>query len=313
MCPRCHGPFLAVEEATPVAPRRQPDPPSPPDRKTPRPRLRAEPVAPPPSERPATPPPDPHDRPLEGGLPASVLVGLALLPFVIPLLWLLAPLVTQSPALSLAAPAALAVAAAALSLAVIYTVDWTPATRVKGVLMLVGLSYFAGFSLYFLKKDMVDRVKRAFDPVWQPFVPPGQGYEVRLPGKPTHDPNHKPLDWPLDCYHTSQEMFGTRISYWVGVGDDREPGTGDAVWFAARERRVRTGNVPLAQPAEPKTCDGSPGREWVLAPEDGVTRVVRVYRVNKQVYYLEVVASGVSPEDEEVTKFTESLKVLTKE
>ena len=42
----------------------------------------------------------------------------------------------------------------------IYTVDWTPTTRIKGVLMLVGLSYFTAFSLYFLKKEMVERVKR---------------------------------------------------------------------------------------------------------------------------------------------------------
>src|SRR5437868_13522703 len=121
LCPRCNGPFLAVQAATPVAPARpaHADPP-PPRRREPRRRHRAEPVAPPTADRPAA--PDPNDRPLDGGLPASILIGLALLPFVIPLLWLVAPmLVGQPPALSLAAPAALAVTASVLSLAVIYT------------------------------------------------------------------------------------------------------------------------------------------------------------------------------------------------
>ena len=54
--------------------------------------------------------------------------------------------------------------ASVLCLAVVFTVDWTPATRLKGVLMLVGLAYFAGLSLYFLKEEMVDRAKQAFGP-----------------------------------------------------------------------------------------------------------------------------------------------------
>src|SRR5262245_27688869 len=50
-----------------------------------------------------------------GGLPLSVMIGLALLPFMIPLVWLLAPAVVGwPPALTAAAPVALAVAASAL-------------------------------------------------------------------------------------------------------------------------------------------------------------------------------------------------------
>ena len=90
----------------------------------------------------------------------SVLVGLALLPFAIPLLWLVAPLITgQEAALSLAVPISLAVAASALCLGVVYTIDWTATTRIKGVLMLVGLAYLSSAGLYFLKKDMMDRVQ----------------------------------------------------------------------------------------------------------------------------------------------------------
>src|SRR5439155_23835406 len=157
-------------------------------------RARAEPVAPgrqplrrrrhQPAEPAPAPGPDPHDPPPphSSGLPASVLVGLALLPFAIPLLWLMGPTVLgQQPALSLAAPASLALSASILCLAVVYTVDWTPSTRVKGVLMLVGLSYFAGLSLYFLKSEMVDRVRVFFgaEREWEDFRGP-EGYQLRM-------------------------------------------------------------------------------------------------------------------------------------
>src|SRR5262245_25162273 len=154
-CPRCGEAFVALEEAELVAPgprhplvpplpRRVPEPP---------------PVFDAPSRISREPAPDedhdPHRHP-PGALPVSVLIGLALLPFVIPILWAIAPAVFgQEPMLSWAVPVALAVSASVLCLAVIYTVDWTPATRVKGVLMIVVLAYFAALNLYFLKKQMV--------------------------------------------------------------------------------------------------------------------------------------------------------------
>jgi hypothetical protein len=270
---------------------------------------------------PAAPPHDPHDRPHEGGLSPSVLIGLALLPFVIPLLWLLAPLAAgQPPALSLAAPTALAVAASALSLAVIYTVDWSAATRVKGVLMLVGLAYFAGFSLYFLKKDMLDRVKRAFDPAWHDYSPPGQDFKVRLPGKPVHSANTLPLGdgWRMECYHAAHQSLAERHDYLVGAGTDPHGGRDAAAWFAEVRRLI----VAQAQGGEVaddglavQSNDGSPGREWVVKLTNGATRVVRVYRSaeRKRVYYLAVEAPELSAEDDEATKFLHSLTVRPKE
>jgi hypothetical protein len=313
ICPRCSGPFLAVQEP-PVSPPRAAPVSPPPERRAPRRRNRAEPIAPPPSEQPAT-PADPHDHLHDGGLPASVLIGLALLPFVIPLLWLVAPLaVGQPPALSLAAPAALAVTASALSLAVIYTIDWTPATRVKGVLMLVGLAYFAGFSLYFLKKDMVDRVKRTFDPTWHEFRPPGQNYKVKLPGKPPMPKEgYQPLGWPMSCYGTSQPSLIGETHYWVGAGADQNAATEEDAWFKEVERRLRSDNIPLAAEVESIPYEGSPGRQWVLTPQQGVTRIVRVYRVKKRVYYLAVEGLDMRSDDDEATKFLDSFAVLTKE
>src|SRR5262249_58963466 len=91
----------------------------------------------------------------------------------------------QEPMLSWAVPVALAVSASVLCLAVIYTIDWSPGTRVKGVLMIVALAYFAALNLYFLKKQMVDEVRKFFGAGhdWVVFRPPdahpGQGYQVK--------------------------------------------------------------------------------------------------------------------------------------
>jgi hypothetical protein len=230
---------------------------------------------------------DPHVLPA-GGLPLSVMIGLALLPFVVPLLWLLAPLVAgQDPVLSPAAPTALAVAASALCLAVVYTVDWSPATRLKGVLMLVGLSYFAGVSLYFLKKEMVDRVKQVFGPdaEWTDFTQNNGHYKVRMPGRatPTDGKQLGGRPWPLECYKASRnDPRAGRVVFVVGTGKDPHGGeVADAEWFAeARDRALQAAGGRLIEEREVgKNRDTYPGREWrIQLPDNRTVRIVRVFR-----------------------------------
>ena len=143
-----------------------------------------------------------------------MLIGLALLPFAIPILWLIAPAVVGAEAmLSIATPIALALSASVLCLAVIYTVDWTPTTRVKGVLMLVGLAYFAAMGLYFLKKDLVERVQQAtgleerID--WREWKK--GNYEVQMPSpvQPVAEKDIPLKSLKLECWtatHNSQHI-----------------------------------------------------------------------------------------------------------
>jgi hypothetical protein len=305
-CPRCSSPFVAVEESPPPPPPRRPDRPAAPptDRPVRRRRPRAEPV-PPPTVAPDPDPFDPHAPP-PGGLPLSVMIGLALLPFVVPLLWLLAPLVLgQDPVLSPAAPVALAVAASALCLAVVYTVDWSPATRLKGVLMLVGLSYFAGVSLYFLKKEAVDRVKQVFGPdtEWADFTQNLGHYKVQMPGQVTPadvKPLGGPPRWPLECYKASRsDPRAGRVVYVVGTGrDPHGEEVAEAEWFAeARARAVQEARGRLVAEREIKNRETYPGREWRIELPGGKTvRVVRVFRGNGRTYYQSLEGRG-TPEE----------------
>ena len=150
---------------------------------------------------------DPHRHPA-GPLPVSVLIGLALFPFAIPVLWLVGPaLFGEPPVLSIATPIALAVSASILSLAVIYTIDWTPATRVKGVLMLVCVTYFAAMNLYFLKKEMVDKVTRMTgldDRIdWKLHHIRKGDYEIKMPGSPNAKKGELVPQFQFEYYESS--------------------------------------------------------------------------------------------------------------
>jgi hypothetical protein len=335
-CPRCHGQFTAVEEATPaVTPASRSQPRSRPTRAEPasraevpraEPRGWAEPVAPPPDHvdpRPArrrgraTAEPADHDSAASANrLPVSVLVGFALLPFAIPLLWLVAPVIMgQQPVLSLAAPSALAIAASALCLAVVYTVDWSPATRVKGVLMLVGLAYFAGLSLFYLKKDMLDRVKHFFgqEPEWKEFRPPDGSYRAEMPRNTNANPvPDQPVPgWKLTCYRGSQVSFSGAYTFVVGSGQDPQPNVPEDadVWFDEVGKALHNGDRVQSVKREHQ---GFPGREWrkEIRRQNGVpiVRIVQVYRIKGLVYYLCAEGPNIVADEEPTRQFFDSFQ-----
>lgn len=301
VCPRCSDPFLAVEEAVPVAPPRPvARPVEPPPSRQPR---QPRPPRPDRDDSPARPEPDPHDpfAVETGGLPLSVMIGLALLPFAIPLVWLIAPVVAGPPALSTATPAALAVAAAALCLAVVFTVDWTPSTRLKGVLVLVGLAYLTGLSLYFVKKEMVDWVRRAVPgpggAALVPFHQAREGYRVSLPGRPGPAAGRPLGDWPLAYVQAARQGPDGGLTVVVGAGPvpAAVARLGDAAWFDEAEAVVlRQSNGRLDGPGQP--VNGTrPAREWRVRLPDKTVRTVRVYRDRDRgrAYYLS--AEGADP------------------
>jgi len=317
LCPRCQEPFLAIEEAPPASP------------KPPKRRERAEPIAPESApvrrrvrtEIEPTAASESHDPLIAppSGLPATVLIGFALLPFAIPLLWLIGPLVVnQQPALSLAAPASLALSAAVLCLAVVFTVDWTPATRIKGVLMLVGLSYFAGMSLYFLKKDMVDRTKEFLTPApkWYSFHEPKGKYHVRLPFQVTPEmssPDQPLPGWTLRSYRLLHQPPLARhsVTYTFGSGPDGKKN--DPNWIEEVTRglqEVAGKEATLSGPVGVSTLDQLPGQEWTLTLGDRRTnRIVRVFRANDMIYYFAVEGEQLDSDNSLVRTYYNSLQI----
>jgi len=333
-CPRCDATFVAVEEVehpaptrrerNPVLPVPEPDPVPVPEPRRPR---RRRPESAPEIEPPPAPEPnhDPHHASY-GPLPASVLIGLALLPFAIPILWLVAPAVTGvQPAMSMATPSALALAASILCLAVIYTIDWTPTTRIKGVLMLVGLAYFGAVSLYFLKKEMVERIKR-FTGLeervpWREFTTPD--YVVSLPAQAERlDGQDEPLTSLKLKYYTAslERQIQGRFRFVCGSfrlppnnGDDNVVQPGTAAWFdeVIREIAERSGGKQLKDPDTISYDDRPRGRElWIALPDGEINRVVRIYVIRGAVYYLSVQGTKVAPQDDLPHVFFRDFKAL---
>jgi hypothetical protein len=322
-CPRCQLPFIAAEEIIPtIQPKSRSrttsanrsaaaNPVAPPRRRPQRARTLSEQELP--GDEPKVPDPehDPHLPPV-AGLPVSVLVGLALLPFGIPLLWWAAPVVTGKDAtLSLAVPISLAIAASTLCLGVVYTIDWTAATRIKGVLMLVGLAYLSATGLFFLKKDLVERF-RAWGGQkihWQRVDSPEGRFAIKMPGRPI-----KAEDQPLlpKARMTAAQRVSYRpdtdadeYTYLVASGKLGAEERADDAWFAAIDHELtKQYGEPIA-PARAVQHEGHLGREWQFK-KDLRYRFVRVFVIEGRVYYLSAEGPNLSATDELADSFFKS-------
>jgi hypothetical protein len=333
-CPRCEVPFIAAEEVVPVVMpvlrgRSPLAPPVEPPHRRPRPRRAGEPQPEPQdgsSETPKIPDPehDPHLPPV-AGLPVSVLVGLALLPLAIPVFWWAAPFVTGQPAaLSLAVPLSLAFAATTLCLGVVYTIDWTAATRIKGVLMLVGLAYLAAAGLYFLKKELVDRVQRfgGAGISWRYPDSADDTFRVRMPGEArrlVERAVEQPIPQPIPKVQMAtgweakykSEVTDNDYHYLALAGEfPKGQGKPDAAWIeAVGAHFAQNGTVtppePVRGPRDEDVC-----YQWTLQMKDN-TRVVRVCVADGRVYYLSVEGRNIDAGDQELVRpFFNSFEIV---
>ena len=327
LCPRCGETFVALSEAelvapaaptdgggraTGIAPRDLADDVFPPDNEDEdEDEDEEEPEEDEPGHAPAVPSEEDHDphRDPPGGLPTSVLIGLALLPFAVPILWLIAPaIVGRPPSMTVAAPVALAVTASILCLAVIYTVDWSPGTRVKGVLTLVGLAYFTGVGLYVLDKDMVERFRKALglSEEWHEFRPPGAEYQVAVPAvaEACQDQPFPRPPFTSECYRAVRDGAFTRQVFVVGFAPLPGPIPNRDDWFkdvtAALAKQPRVWALAIRH-------DGLDGRELVVR-HNGNNRVIRILLGKHRAYYLSAEGPGLSQEDQLVQAFFGSFR-----
>jgi hypothetical protein len=318
-CPRCERQFIAVPEAELVAP----------GRSSRNPTLPTFPSSPAKQELPQLPRIDQpassfeHDHDPKhrfyGPLPASVLIALALLPFGIPIIWLIAPvLLGQPPLLSIAVPFAIAISASILSLAVIYTIDWSPSVRIKGVVMLLALAYFASVSLYFMKEGTVSWFRLHFGR-WDRFVYNNE-YSVWLPQPLKHEKDDQPIpDIKLTCHTLSHEDVEMgRVTYVIGDGPPgekgRNPDPGSDPWFEATGQNIiaasRGTPIDLHQLSQRvPNSSGYDCREFVIDLGGNRTRIVRLFFIRNKVYYLSVEGNALTAENDFAREFFNSFTV----
>lgn len=275
-CPSCQRPFSAVPEPLD-------EDPDPPRREVPTvypAKKRAIPVVRPTAEDDY----DPDAADADGG--KSVLFGLALLPFVIPLLWILGPTLTGKEAIfTFALPMAIAVSSAGLCLGVVLAADWSFATKVKSILAIVFVMHFLAALLYFMKAEWVEafrkRVGRNNDEVWQPFAPPKGEYTAAVPTAMQEDDGQLITGWPLKGFRSADRR--DLATYFLAHGRppadvNNEPD--DGKFFAAvKAKAMEAANGTNVTESE-KRLSGHPGREFVFVlPDRNSKRIVRVFRI----------------------------------
>ena len=257
-----------------------------------------------------------HDLPPPDGL-TPTLLGLALLPFGIPMLWVAGPLLTgKQPIFSFAAPVAVALGLCGLGVGVGLAHGWGHGTRVRAVIALALLGYFTGGFLYFLKKEWAEAVRRDLNPGpvrWEDFRPQGSGCVVKLPGRAVKSDASPLPGWPLTAYRyqpPGKQNNEWAVGYVVAHGP---PPAGD--WAAAARDAVlkaADGADLTAEQSVKDTVVGDAkceGREFRLTLADGATnRVVRVFKHKTRpvVYYLAVEGAFLPADAEYVKRFFES-------
>ncbi len=258
-------------------------------------------------------------------------VGLALVPLGIPLLWLIAPLVTNAnPVFSFATPVALALGLVGLGLGVSAAAGWSPGTRVRVVLALVCVGYAAGGFLLFMKKEWAVAVRRHLpttaDRPWTKFPKQGGPYSVEMPGTPVETTASPLTGWALTGFRlapgeNARNEF-LHVVYEVAHGPAPLPKAferGDnPAWFALAKAALADttgGRVTREEEFESKNAAGRKlaGMEFTVELPDGARhRVVRVIRDGDRAFYLAVEGAFLPDNLAEVRKFFKSFTAGTK-
>lgn len=303
-CPHCRQPFNAEPADLPEEP-----PPSS--------RKRNVPVVHPPKK------PDPvpewqesEAEPTSG--PKNVLFGLALLPFVIPLLWILGPTLTGKEAIfTFALPMAIAISSAGLCFGIVLAADWSFATRVKAILAIVFVMHFLAALLYFMKAEWVEAIRkeigRGRDAPSRQFSPQNENYTVRVPAE--MQDNEQPLvtGWDLKGYR-SVDRHGPP-TYFVARG--RQPAElnneKDEKFFAEATAKVVEAVQGTIISDDPVRNSGYPGRQLALMlPDKNTKRIVQIFRVERFAFVAAMEDSFLTPDAPDVKYFFKNIDLTPK-
>jgi len=185
--------------------------------------------------------------------------------------------------------------------------------------MLVGLAYFGATSLYFLKKQIVERFK-TFTGLeekveWQEFK--GDSYKVELPGVQRElEQARAPLQSIKLKYHTAgyQRLVGR---FDCVVGSYRFPEKGDVAIPDGLVEQLTKEIVAHSRARQHISRDLRDdngvkvvGRQLELHLPKSSIRVVRFFVRQGSLYYLASEGQGMSPDDPHAEYFFRSFKVM---
>ena len=256
--------------------------------------------------------------------PPPMLVGLALMPVGIPLLWLAVRVATgQAPVFSYAAPVAIALGLCGVGIGVVFAQRFSTATKVKTILALTLMGYMLGGFVFFMKKEWAEAVRKNFSPSkreFRPFTPSSKAYTVSVPWQESTAEEQLP-GWELKGFQFRQNPVrdpNDKIELTFEVADGAPPpehkGLPDDEWFrVARDALVKkTESIRVSETAI-KHKELHSGREYALTLPDGATnKHVRIFRIKDRAYYLSVDGVFLARETDCVNWFFDSFELGAK-
>ena len=264
--------------------------------------------------------------PTETGFTPAI-VALLVLPWAIPLLWLLGPMIMgKAPVFSFAAPVALAICISGLGVGIGTAHGWSIGTRVRAMLALLMLGGFLGGFLFFLKKEWAEAIRRHVGPTqlqWQEFQPSDRTYSVNIPGRAIRRNDDPLLGWDMEAYRVERTTKRTEKAFEViyDLAHGRTPmefkqaKPTEEEWFAHIRKAIlkKNGGELTAEttidravnPLIPVT-----GRQYTIALADGTTnRIVQVYHFRDRAFLLAVEGAFIPSDADYVRRFFDSFKL----
>lgn len=270
--------------------------------------------------------PPKRKTPTETGF-APTIVALLVLPWAIPLLWLIGPMVTgHSPVFSFAAPVSLAVCGCGLGAGIGVAHGWSFGTRVRAMLALLLLASFLGGFLFFMKKEWAEGIRKHVGPSqlqWQDFQPSDGSYSISIPGRAVRRNDELLPGWNLEAYHIEQTAKRTdkafEVIYDLAHGyptdDDPPPKASDEEWFSTVRKAIvkKYGGELTAELTVDRTerFVTLPGRQYNFTLADGTTnRIVQVYRSRNRLFLLTVEGTFIPSDASYVRRYFDSFEVV---
>lgn len=242
----------------------------------------------------------------EGLTPA--LVGLALVAWGVPALWLLALLVSGvEPLFTFAVPVALAVGATGLGLGVGSASLWSHATRAKALVALLVMAYGTAGGLYFLQREWGESLRKLGRPGdWRPVSTPQ--FTVKMPGDAVASPS--PLaGWEMTALRCVDASGFSTDTFVAAHGRPPAGAPADTkAWFESAKAAVAgDGQVFAETDVVSARLVGFQIHQYVVGLPDGVTnRVVWLMRGRGQTYYLAAEGLFFRPDSTDVQTFFRS-------
>jgi hypothetical protein len=243
----------------------------------------------------------------------AAIIGLALIPLMMPLIWIGAiVLLGRDPLFTPMVPLSIGLGATAIGIGAVLTEIWKTRTKLWTVLSIVFFTYLVGLTLFYMKKEWVEAVRNKlgadeFD--WSTYEP--GPFRVKLPGKKKQDDNPTVPEWKLySVIHTNEKATGYNFRVSHGSEPEEYSKLDDKTWLEKAGETLANEERGKPVKATDIKVQGYSGREWVFSKAENASNLtIRLVRVKSAMIMLSVDGPFLTNEAKEVQIFFKSLYI----